>query len=1219
MKKTISLTLIITLLFSIIGHPTIALSAGILYKDFGLYFDAATGTITDCDQSLEGVLNIPEKIDGVTVTAIGNRAFQDCEKLTDINIPGTVTHLGTLAFANCYALTEMTIPKSIVTGGDGNWFNDSYNLKKIIFEDGTTEILPCCMWGADGLQEVYIPRSVKKIGRMAFYWCNKIKNITLPEGLEVLGDSCFEGCSELSSIEVPSSVKEIGHSAFDGCGLTEVTLHEGLEKMGDGAFSNCYKLTHIDFPSTLKSIGWYAFTGVPLKNVFLPKNLENSERGGWFWGLDKINSIVFEDGITHIPQDALDGANAGIVIIPNSAKTIEYGALDGTFDMVYAPEAVLDCAIDANVPFAKTMETTEYENFVSENTDFEMDMDTMVGYIPFKVKYEIKEDIDFVGANLELKVPEQVILMEDTFTFNGEEITDYRQYSDRIFIPDIPNKGELNFSVKPTEFCDFPFYARMTIYKSDGTDSTEVIGAELFEMPELSVSAPSRTSDDTVSVGGFTNPSTAVDIYLDDEYVATTTSLKTGRYYTDITLPETTQYESYNIKAVASTSTGEKQAKTSIMYDGNTPMLESFTLEYYEHEVLKRFDMFGNDGARPNITYLPSAKLMFKISFEDNSKVENVAVVSTRGHNKKFIDAKWNEKLRCFVAEGYFDDGNMNYVPGTITVEYNTKRPEIEITDTFDPATLDPYLDDRLKDSTITVIEDSEDTYHEKIVLSDELEDLIVDEIDHVITTIDKDYSDIPLTDLMGEGEKIYNYFFDEDGDKYVLNMDYSDPENIIMIVHDISGSKLVKHAMSGIDNSDEWNPSKIRLGSEFLDSVSKYSGYIQDGYSIIKDDSDLRKQIAASNMTWAEKQEAYKKADELQSDRVAFMVATVAIGALTAPIAGPSAIAFSLLFGAVTSTSDFFWQARMGNILGGDMPFYCNWIVDPSGYVYEGITSNRLEGVTATAYWIAPEFIDENGIGDETKAVLWNAYDFEQMNPLLTDDKGQYAWNVPQGLWQVKFEKEGYETAFSEWLPVPPPQTEVHMGLISYAEPEIVSAVWDNAVLVVDFSKPVIPDSIDNIKILDKDGNKLEYTVDFDETSTNLQGVNYCKTFEFTVNGKPYSVIGNSNVKSYAEVGMPEKAVNVTSAEMYIQFNAATKTATIISSAKVTGVSVYAAAYKNDKLISIKSVTTDFSAGDTPVTFDELDLSNADTVKVMVWKTALNIKPLCNACTIFL
>jgi len=45
---------------------------------------------------------------------------------------------------------------------------------------------------------------------------------------------------------------------------------------------------------------------------------------------------------------------------------------------------------------------------------------------------------------------------------------------------------------------------------------------------------------------------------------------------------------------------------------------------------------------------------------------------------------------------------------------------------------------------------------------------------------------------------------------------------------------------------------------------------------------------------------------------------------------------------------------------------------------------------------------------------------------------------DVPEGMWQVKVEKEGYETAYSEILPVPPVQTNVNIPLVSYEPPKL-------------------------------------------------------------------------------------------------------------------------------------------------------------------------------------
>ena len=110
--------------------------------------------------------------------------------------------------------------------------------------------------------------------------------------------------------------------------------------------------------------------------------------------------------------------------------------------------------------------------------------------------------------------------------------------------------------------------------------------------------------------------------------------------------------------------------------------------------------------------------------------------------------------------------------------------------------------------------------------------------------------------------------------------------------------------------------------------------------------------------------------------------------------------------------------------------------LIDPSGFVYEAVESNRLEGVVATCFY--KETV-EDMYGDlHENVAVWDAEKYAQENPLFTDAEGMYHWDVPQGLWQVKYEKEGYETAYSEWLPVPPPQLEVNIGMIQLRQPAV-------------------------------------------------------------------------------------------------------------------------------------------------------------------------------------
>lgn len=126
--------------------------------------------------------------------------------------------------------------------------------------------------------------------------------------------------------------------------------------------------------------------------------------------------------------------------------------------------------------------------------------------------------------------------------------------------------------------------------------------------------------------------------------------------------------------------------------------------------------------------------------------------------------------------------------------------------------------------------------------------------------------------------------------------------------------------------------------------------------------------------------------------------------------------------------------------------------IMDPSGYVYEGVSTNRLPGVTATCYY---KELVEDMYGDlHENIVLWDAEEYAQKNPLFTDGNGMYQWDVPQGLWQVKFEKEGYVPTQSEWLPVPPPQMDVNIAMVQNAQPEVVSARAYEDGVEIEFSK---------------------------------------------------------------------------------------------------------------------------------------------------------------------
>ncbi len=208
--------------------------------------------------------------------------------------------------------------------------------------------------------------------------------------------------------------------------------------------------------------------------------------------------------------------------------------------------------------------------------------------------------------------------------------------------------------------------------------------------------------------------------------------------------------------------------------------------------------------------------------------------------------------------------------------------------------------------------------------------------------------------------------------------------------------------------------------------------------------------------------------------------------------------------------------------------------IIDPSGYVYEGVSSNRLQGVTATCYY---KEVVADIYGDlHENIVLWDAAEYAQENPLFTDEMGMYRWDVPQGLWQVKFEKEGYQTTYSEWLPVPPPQLEVNIAMVQNVMPEVKAAKAYEEGVEIEFSKYMMPETLTPTNLYLKliTGETEEMVKDLNIELMNVEAVSENDATLYTSKvalkteknlglADEVYVIVDKAVKSYAGIQMAE------------------------------------------------------------------------------------------------
>ncbi len=106
-----------------------------------------------------------------------------------------------------------------------------------------------------------------------------------------------------------------------------------------------------------------------------------------------------------------------------------------------------------------------------------------------------------------------------------------------------------------------------------------------------------------------------------------------------------------------------------------------------------------------------------------------------------------------------------------------------------------------------------------------------------------------------------------------------------------------------------------------------------------------------------------------------------------------------------------------------------------------------------------------------------WDATTYAQENPLSTNEEGRYRWDVPNGHYKVICTSDGYETSESGSLEVPPPQTDVNIGMISVAAPQVagITAAAGGSLVEIRFSQYMLAASLENGAIVVRDDGGVE------------------------------------------------------------------------------------------------------------------------------------------------
>ena len=174
MKKLIAMAL--TVLLVVLALPVCALAAegstgtenGFAWRELSDSTVALTGYTGP-----GGAVQIPDTLNGLPVSAIGDYAFNGNSYITSVGMPDTITSIGESSFSYCTNLLTLHLSDSLVFIGRATFTN-------------------CTSLGA-----LVFPSSLRTIGNDAFHYCISVASIELNDGLESVGTSAFFMCNGL--------------------------------------------------------------------------------------------------------------------------------------------------------------------------------------------------------------------------------------------------------------------------------------------------------------------------------------------------------------------------------------------------------------------------------------------------------------------------------------------------------------------------------------------------------------------------------------------------------------------------------------------------------------------------------------------------------------------------------------------------------------------------------------------------------------------------------------------------------------------------------------------------------------------------------------------------------------------------------------------------------------------------------------------------------------
>ena len=990
--------------------------------------------------------------------------------LEKIVIPEGVTEIGYGAFS-CSSLKEVVLPRTLTKIGD--YAFSGTKLTSITLPTGITEIGSDAFSGSS-LKEVVLPSTLKKIDSEAFRG-TQLTSITLPEGVTEIGSDAFLG-SNLKEVVLPSTLKKIGSGAFRNTKLETIEIPEGVTYLDDSTLANIPTLKSVYLPKSLttfaqswdrphESVEYHVYLDSFALQYVIDKQLnfklrdENVANDDDSKVLDSSNSYYLTTTTGTRRQGYLgldlkyaikkdkssdDGRYVIHLNIPSTTKVFESKVrVNGQDITATVSDGYLDIPVSEEIGKIKLMLMTENRELTNVRLFAQLSYQ--------KDRRKVSENIGAINVNIPV------------LTLTANRVTS-RSYSRISGVAD-PNEQVI-------AYLDDMTVGQVKIKKD---------GSYTFDVPLVT---PVDNKEYTIKVKSISS---------DGREISETTTVRYEKNYPELVnfIMRHNGY-TYNLKEnqdkvpVISFRPGG-QFDFEVEYT-NTEQIENIYLvsvregikkyvQLYYDENLKKYIYHGYFDEK-NTSYVPG-KLELQI-INKEKRIPSI-LIELEGKKIDYLSSDFKEKYKII------DELNQDKF---VTRIINRETQKVVLTEEISIDILKELFDNiqnnsesQPKTSSILVKEEennlgfrsAEGTKGEPILnlfyalLLEEAGNInlnqffspakfTLDELYKIPELIFRKYAGLSK-DLSTVSDSVFDGIVDKQLGNKAIKDEFAKVPGLEKIVNNIGvyqelGTFVLKWSMLELLEQLLENPKLVIQGNYKYNALQtikrEKNNFINAStLSIGVSLASNSKHVALGALIYdfgatfynfirgiggkLEKWERIPTVSGLPESIYENIIDDLKIGAPTLTnwkVKTPSNNTKEEDIGTKAYSNSFdvsnLFSVRyttphnnLSRFTSFNIPAF-QFVVDPSGIVINNVSKKPVTGATINLYYQG-----ENG-----EEILWDAGEYSQFNPLLTTVNGEYAWDVPEGFWKVKVSKEGYESAESDWLPVPPPQTEVHFNL---------------------------------------------------------------------------------------------------------------------------------------------------------------------------------------------